>query len=222
MNHVRKERDDDLAITKAVEKSTASARDLLRIASQTDSGKSSNPPCQEQHSGKSSKPPCDAQHSGKSSKPPCVVQPFHQWLMSTPQKSKEEGASNESFMTHRSGISIERENWDVINSRWHAWYKTLMADTTCTPTAQQEAVIQSIHLRTKYEFFVENNLPLTSDIQDMTPRPMCHLIHGLPGAGKSKLLQWLESYWETVWKYERGIHFAFVAYSNSMADWALL
>ena len=38
LNHVRKERDDELAITKAVEKSTASARDLLRIASQTDSG----------------------------------------------------------------------------------------------------------------------------------------------------------------------------------------
>eukprot|EP00973_Karenia_brevis_P056412 7846670-Karenia_brevis.AAC.1 len=53
---------------------------------------------------------------------------------------------------------------------------------------------------------------------------MCHLIHGLPGAGKSKLLQWLV--WtvasveglEAVWKYERGIHFAIVAYSKSMAD----
>ena len=75
-----------------------------------------------------------------------------------------------------------------------------------------------MHLRTKFEFFVENNLPLANDIQHMTPQPMCHLIHGLPGAGKSKLLQWLQSYWETVWKYERGIHFAFVAYSNSMAD----
>ena len=93
-----------------------------------------------------------------------------------------------------------------------------MEDTTCTPTVQQREVIQNIHLRTKYEFFVENNLPLANDIQHMTPRPMCHLIHGLPGAGKSRLLQWLQSYWETVWKYERGIHFAFVAYSNSMAD----
>ena len=47
---------------------------------------------------------------------------------------------------------------------------------------------------------------------------MCHLIHGMPGAGKSKLLQWLQSDWETVWKYERGIHLAFVANSRSMAD----
>ena len=86
LDHVRRNREDDLATTKAVEKSTASARDLLRIASQTDSGKSNKPPCQEQHSGKSSKPPCE-------------VQPFHKWLMSTPQKSKEQ-ASNESFMRH--------------------------------------------------------------------------------------------------------------------------
>ena len=138
--------------------------------------------------------------------------------MSTPQKSKEESGASQSFMTHRSGISLENENWDVINNRWHAWYKALLADTMCTPTVQQREVIQNIHLRTKYEFFVENSLPLTNDVHHMTPHPMCHLIHGLPGASKSRLLQWLESYWETVWKYERGIHFAFVAYSNSMAD----
>ena len=47
---------------------------------------------------------------------------------------------------------------------------------------------------------------------------MFHLLHGLPGAGQSKVLQWLQSYWEEVWKYESGVHFAFVAYSNSMAD----
>ena len=37
-----------LAITKAVEKSTASARDLLRVASQTESGTSRITPCQVQ------------------------------------------------------------------------------------------------------------------------------------------------------------------------------
>eukprot|EP00973_Karenia_brevis_P010268 1391873-Karenia_brevis.AAC.1 len=93
-----------------------------------------------------------------------------------------------------------------------------MADETCRPTAEQQTVISQIHLRCKYEFFVENKPHLEADIQHCTQQSMCHLIHGLPGAGKSKLLQWLQSYWETAWKYERGIHFAFVAYSNSMAD----
>ena len=133
----------------------------------------------------SSKTPSDAQHA---------VEPFHQWLMTATPQSKEEKTLTQSLITHRAGIGSEKENWDVINSRWCEWYKALREDTTCTPTVQQREVIQSIHLRTKYEFFVENNLPLTSDIQDMTPRPMCHLIHGLPGAGKSKLSQWLESY----------------------------
>ena len=142
--------------------------------------------------------------------------------MTLAKPSKEQQASDELLMTHQSGISFERESWDVINNRWKGWYKTLMADPMCTPTAEQEAVIQSIHLLTKYEFFVEYNLPLTEDVQNMTPCPMCNLIHGLPGAGKSRLLQWVESYWETVWKYEHGIHFAFVAYSNSMSDWCFL
>ena len=114
--------------------------------------------------------------------------------------SKESQTSNDSLMTHRSGISFEKEYWDVIDSRWHAWYKSLLADATCAPTLQQRAVIQQVHLRTKYQFFVENNLKLEDDIQHLSPQLRCHLIHGLPGAGKSTLLQWLQSYWETVWK----------------------
>eukprot|EP00973_Karenia_brevis_P033233 4585767-Karenia_brevis.AAC.1 len=47
---------------------------------------------------------------------------------------------------------------------------------------------------------------------------MLHLLHGLPGAGKSEVLQLLHSFWETVWKYELGAHFVFVAYPNAMAD----
>eukprot|EP00973_Karenia_brevis_P074070 10294385-Karenia_brevis.AAC.1 len=47
---------------------------------------------------------------------------------------------------------------------------------------------------------------------------MLYLLHGLPGAGKSEILKWLRSYWETVWKYEHVVDFVFVAYSNAMAD----
>ena len=131
---------------------------------------------------------------------------------------KQEGSSKQGLLTYQAAVAFEKETWEVINTRWLAWKKALMEDPVCTPTQQQMEVIQNVHLRSKYEYFVENNLPLSSDIQHMTPCPMCHLIHGLPGAGKSKSLQWLQSYWETVWNYKQGTHFAFVAYSNSMAD----
>ena len=177
---MRKSFKDDTAITQAVEKSTQSARALLRTINQLDRGKSSNQPSEEHHSEMSNQTSSDA------SETPCDVKPFHQWLITLAKPSKEQQASDELLVTHQSGISFERESWDVINNRWKGWYKTLMADPMCTPTAEQEAVIQSIHLRTKYEFFVEYNLLLTEDVQDMTPCPMCHLIHGLPGAGKSR------------------------------------
>ena len=81
---MRKKFNDDTAITKAVEKSTQSARELLRIINQPDSGKSSNQASEEHHRGMSNKTSSDASenhHSGMSNKTPCEVQPFHQWLM---------------------------------------------------------------------------------------------------------------------------------------------
>ena len=189
-SHRRKNYEEDTAITKQVQKSTASARALTRLA----------------------------QHRGESNSVPSVVEPFYKYLMNPKPPSKQEGSSKQCLLTHRAAVGFEKETWEVINTRWLAWHKALMEDPLCTPTQQQMEVIQNVHLRTKYEYFVENNLPLSTDIEHMTLRPMCHMIHGLPGAGKSKVLMWLQSYWETVWRYERGIHFAFVAYSNSMAD----
>ena len=152
----RKNFSDDTAITKAVEKSTSSARDLLRIINQSDSGKSSNRACEEHLSGMSNRTPSDANedhHSGMSNTTPSdaqhsersnfVVEPFHQWLMTAKPQSKEEKTSTQSLITHRAGNGIGKENWDVINSRWCEWYKALMEDTTCTPTVQQSEMIQS-------------------------------------------------------------------------------
>ena len=94
----------------------------------------------------------------------------------------------------KSAVTFEHENWDRINSRWSEWRAKLVADQVCTPTTQQMAVIEYVHLRTKYEHFLDNNLPLHEDVRNMTPQPIFHLLHGLPGAGKSKVLQWLQSY----------------------------
>ena len=126
----RKSFSDDTAITKAVERSTSSARDLLRIINQSDSGKSSNRACEEHHSGMSDRTPSDANedhHSGMSNTTPSdaqhsersnfVVEPFHQWLMTATPQSKEEKTSTHSLIAHRAGIGIEKENWESIDGR---------------------------------------------------------------------------------------------------------
>ena len=114
---MRKNFTDDTAITKAVEKSTQSARELLRIINQPDSGKSRSQVSEEHHSEMSNKNSSDA------SETPCEVQPFHPWLMTLEKPSKEQQASNELFMTHQSGISFEKESWVVINNRWEGWFQ---------------------------------------------------------------------------------------------------
>eukprot|EP00973_Karenia_brevis_P020431 2806107-Karenia_brevis.AAC.1 len=47
---------------------------------------------------------------------------------------------------------------------------------------------------------------------------MLHVLHGLPGSGKSEVLKWLRSYWEVVWKYEHGVQCVSVAFPTTMAD----
>ena len=50
------------------------------------------------------------------------------------------------------------------------------------------------------------------------PPPLRHLIHGLPGSGKSELLRWIRSYFEEVWQWSYGAEFVFLAPLNSMAN----
>ena len=44
------------------------------------------------------------------------------------------------------------------------------------------------------------------------------MIHDLPGSGKSKLLLWLRTYFEEVWKWTDGAQFQYAAPLNSMAN----
>ena len=49
-------------------------------------------------------------------------------------------------------------------------------------------------------------------------RPLLRLVHGLPGSGKSKLIEWLKMYFEDVWLWERNKQYSLVAPMNTMAD----
>ena len=47
--------------------------------------------------------------------------------------------------------------------------------------------------------------------------PMLDLLHGLPGTGKSRVLGWVRELFESVLKWEHGVHFVCLAFQNSMA-----
>ena len=56
------------------------------------------------------------------------------------------------------------------------------------------------------------------DKDSNSSEPFLRLIHGLPGSGKSELLRWIRSYFETVWLWALGREFAFfIAPQHTMA-----
>ncbi len=118
-----------------------------------------------------------------------------------------------------SEVAVERRDWRVIDAAYKTWYDEVYVDTsTKVPTAQQKMFLITVHLRRKYEYFVEQGLVFTEDIMHLSAAPLYRLVHGLPGAGKSQLLLWLRSYFEVVWKWTHGDQFVFLAAMNSMAD----
>ena len=93
-----------------------------------------------------------------------------------------------------------------------------MDTTTPVPTQQQRRILEEVHQRCKYEYFLEQELPLTSDLQGLSSVPLYRLIHGLPGSGKSRVLLWIRNYFEDVWQWTHEDEFVFLAPQNGMAD----
>ena len=116
-------------------------------------------------------------------------------------------------------FEVTRRDWKVIAAAYETWCAAVYMDTgSKIPTAQQRVILTTIHLRRKYEYFVEQGMLPTEDIQDISATPLYRLIHGLPGSGKSEVLLWLRSYFEIVWEWTHGDQFVFLASMNSMAD----
>ena len=70
-----------------------------------------------------------------------------------------------------------------------------------------------------YEQEEETNHHVNKAASDVSQwEPLFRMIHGLPGSGKSKLLLWLRTYYEEVWKWTDGVQFQYVAPLNSMAN----
>ena len=114
--------------------------------------------------------------------------------------------------------TVQRD-WSVIAEAYDTWCQAAYLDTSSkVPTAKQREILLTVHLRRKYEYFLEQGLTLSADIAYLSSTPLYRLIHGLPGAGKSQVLLWLRSYFEEVWHWKHRDQFVFLTSMNSMAD----
>ena len=85
--------------------------------------------------------------------------------------------------------------------------------TKITPNALQRQVLEMLHEKCSTEQELKDG-----GWREAATAPLRHLIHGLPGSGKSELLLWIKNYFETVWQWKYGEAFAFLAPMNSMAN----
>ena len=109
-------------------------------------------------------------------------------------------------------VGVETRDWSAIAEAYDAWYADVFLDRRSkVPTEQQAVVLDLVHKRRKLEYFLEQELTLEIELQDLSPEPLYRLIHGLPGAGKSQVLLWIRSYFEVVWQWQHGDQFVFLA-----------
>ena len=76
-----------------------------------------------------------------------------------------------------------------------------------TPNERQKEILDLVHKRRLVEFAEENGD--TGNIPSECSEPLLRLIHGLPGSGKTEVLRWIQSYFETVWQWTLGESLSF-------------
>jgi hypothetical protein len=96
------------------------------------------------------------------------------------------------------------------------WKESLLTNDV-TPSSQQWQVLDLVHARCLYEWNEERNHSINATEPPNAWEPLFRLIHGLPGAGKSQLMKWIQRYFQAVWKWLPGVHYQVLAPLNSMA-----
>eukprot|EP00973_Karenia_brevis_P042990 5951550-Karenia_brevis.AAC.1 len=83
-------------------------------------------------------------------------------------------------------MSFEKGSWPVSERRWKVWRHETCHVHKRSPTGAQCQVIDYIHARTCYEYFLESSFPERPFTNIVTPQPMLHVLHSLPDSGKSE------------------------------------
>ena len=100
----------------------------------------------------------------------------------------------ETGLTQKASVVAETYDWPMIEQSYLQWHTSVFqGKNTNTPTEEQEQILMAIHLRCKYEHFIEQSLAFTKNLDGMSPEPLYRLVHGLPGAGKSQVLLWMKA-----------------------------
>ena len=97
-------------------------------------------------------------------------------------------------------------------SRFNAWKRSLFQNAK-SPTPDQWRVLEAIHARC-----VRMRQEHNSNVQKRSrEEPLRLMIQGLPGAGKSQVIQWVRNFFEEVLGWQHGREFVCLASMNTMA-----
>ena len=110
-------------------------------------------------------------------------------------------------------VETYRHAWIDAYARW----KESVSSSAKRPNTKQWQVLELIHHRCIYEYQEEVTQTVNATLQENHQEPLFRMVHGLPGAGKSEILKWLQTYFEDVWLWTKGIHFEYLAPLNMMA-----
>ena len=92
------------------------------------------------------------------------------------------------------------------------WLEELQA-LPQAPTTEQTTFLRTVLSRMSFEAKVEGQ----GKASDHDDEPLFDMVHGVPGAGKSKLIEWLRSGFEHVLGWTHGVQFVCLAFQNAMA-----
>ena len=92
------------------------------------------------------------------------------------------------------------------------WFESLAREEE-PPTAEQIAFLRAVAQRIRDEAWGEQH----DKRKDVQSEPMFDVVHGVPGAGKSRLITWLRRMFEEVMHWQHGVQFVCLAYQNAMA-----
>ena len=99
-------------------------------------------------------------------------------------------ASSNSMQTEPTTMIFKEHNWSAAYVSWRAQLYNEELNEGIIPNEKQGYILQCVHDRCVEEATKPN---------EESTAPFLRFVHGLPGSGKSKLLEWLRSYYQEVW-----------------------
>ena len=128
------------------------------------------------------------------------------------QHVKEQKTERQAPFDHATDPSSKLLHTDYVE-KLNLWFATLSKEKE-VPNPEQMVVLQSVRDRLLTEVELS---AVGCKREDPREEPMRGLIHGLPGTGKSRVIQWIIRMFTEAMAYEHGREFVCVAFQNKVA-----